>query len=939
MTQTIGRTGYEQQLLALQQVLQRLQEQQKVESLAVIALDFLQSAFDYSLIWLALYDTTANELVGMGGTAPNGELTVFKQSFSVLPGDRFDQVLVTGRSAEITNLQEESRAGQWQSAARRFNIQGTLIHPFRFRDQSLGVVLMGSTLWGCNPRSTETAQLSIFLTAFATALSQLKKPLPTQKQNKSDSLSLEVILDQISNLPDLEGRLHLIVQHLHQLIAPTRTSLYWLESEQRLFQQRITCQPDKSKRPKRAPVEEVKIDMQDMGQFAHVLRSGQVIAVSDILGTVNASLPTRLMIQMESRSLLSAPILVEGQLLGFLASEGTTPRVWQEHEKQVIRSTAQLLSLVVGLDVGTANTVAHNATNDCSTQLLSALINPKGNKNFFKKILTQASGCLQFQWGILLQQDSTTNQFYIEDQLHVTKRRPITGTFAAHSDMDAQMLQNSSEPISIDNLEDDLRLLTWRESFLAQGMRSLLILPLALGEEDAFLLMGCDFIRTWTLKEGEWLQQIADALTVVRQQRQLLEKFEKEQQFNTVLSNGLVALQNTPEPEHLGPQALQTIVKLLQVPLVAWLQWTPGQSQGNVFSCISTPPDFNLVEGTTIEIEDDSLLQQLLNPALRSSSQNGEHGEWIQLAAEDLELETRYWLNCPGLGQLMAMLLTSSTGKPLGAIIVGDVADRVWDPDRLTVTAAIVRHLANNYRSMLAIQLIQEKYETLECLNWYKQRQVECLHGKLCQQSHQLEELISSQVPNSKKVRQNRIFEEMQRSLTSVEQLVHHEAWQFCSGKESIPLSKLLRQGLVHVDSVAKTKDLWVQVHNQIPTATVSGSKLKLGCILGELLHAACVRSKQGERIDIWCRLFNEQTLELAITDNGRIDPILVSDLNSIQTRDLLVPSVLDQPQGQPLKACQLLVTSLGGQMQLGQLEDGRAISRLILPLAESRTQ
>ncbi len=940
MTQMIGRAGHEQQLVALQSVLHNLQGSQPVESLVTTALDFLQSEFDYSLIWLALHDTTANTLIGMGGIAPR-EADILKQSFSVLPGDTFDQVLLTGRSEKVTNLQENSRVGKWRQVAQHCRVQGALIHPLRYQEQSLGLLLLGSPLWGYDPRAGQTAQISIFSMALAASLYQHQQPSQAQDRNKADDMSLSMlgVLEQVANLPDVERRLQAVVQHLHQLIAPTRTSLYWLEPQEQLFWQRVSYQTEKGPRSQRSTSEKAKIDLKDMGQFAQALRGGQMTAVSDALGAVHASMPTRLMVQMKSRSLLSAPILAEKQLLGFLALEGAEPHVWQEHEKTLVRSAAQLLSLSVRLDGHTTDTQSATPTDDWTAQLLSTLLNPsvrsspKDQKAFFKQILMQVSSGLQVQWVVLLRRDSTTDQFHVEDQLHGPKRRPLTESLAALSDIDQKMLQRSTSVISIDNLKDDLRLLTWRDSLMARGMRSLSMVRFDPGLlENSYLLVGCDSVRTWNPEQEERLQQIAHALGVVKQQQHLQDKYVREQQISTVLQEKLITFQEIQDPDQLGPAALQSLVDLLQVPFAALLQWTPGQPQGWISTCITTY-DFNVVEGTVVEMEHDPLIQQLLNPAPKSASKHETQGGLIQLSAEDLMPATRQWLNCPHQAHLLAMALPPSpSGQSLGAVVVGDITHRSWNSLVLTAAEAIVQHFAITDRSVRTIQMVRQEYEALECLNWHKQRQLEGFYHGLAQQSRQLQDLLSTQTPSGKTVRQNRIFDQMQQNLSAIERLLCNESWQLSSAQESVALSKLLRTAMMRVDGLAKTRNLWIQVHNQTPAAKLLGAS-KLESILSELLLAACERSAPEGRIDVWCRLVNDHTIEVALTDNGQINPKLIKALKSAQTRDLLVPSILDLPQSRCLKACQSLVMELGGKMKLGQLEDGRAISRLILPL------
>ena len=64
------------------------------------------------------------------------------------------------------------------------------------------------------------------------------------------------------------------------------------------------------------------------------------------------------------------------------------------------------------------------------------------------------------------------------------------------------------------------------------------------------------------------------------------------------------------------------------------------------------------------------------------------------------------------------------------------------------------------------------------------------------------------------------------------------------------------------------------------------------------------------------------------------IEPRLVAELQAGRSVDLLAPSTLDQPPGLHLLVCQSLIKQMGGEFNLYKLEDGRVLSRLVIPLA-----
>ncbi|MEO1446398.1 MAG: ATP-binding protein, partial [Cyanobacteria bacterium J06635_11] len=103
--------------------------------------------------------------------------------------------------------------------------------------------------------------------------------------------------------------------------------------------------------------------------------------------------------------------------------------------------------------------------------------------------------------------------------------------------------------------------------------------------------------------------------------------------------------------------------------------------------------------------------------------------------------------------------------------------------------------------------------------------------------------------------------------------------------------------------------------------------------VLYELITAACDRSPVGDRIDIWCRPIDSQWLEVSITDEGAIPPQVLQELDQGRSADLLSPSTLQKPENSHLWVCQSLMQQLGGEFTLAPMDDGRTLSRIVLPL------
>ena len=920
------RTQYEQRFVALQTVLQLLQEQRQVGPLIEIALRFLREDCGYPVIWLALYDAHGAELVGQGGVTPISASTVLNQRFPVSPGDIFDQALITGLPVTLPNLRKEHRAGKWQMLAQRFELQGTLIQPICYRHQSLGLILVGSSLWGGQPRVEETAQLAMLAIALGNALHLLPQD---QQQHRLEGWHQSVLtaLDQMATLSKLEERLDAVVRQTYKLMVPDQTSVYWFEPEQRYFWCRATQQSKSNGRLKASKSPQVDIRAQDIEPFWQSLQLGEVVAISEIQGVVSTNAPLRLMQQQQSRSLLSAPIICQQQLLGFVAVAGVQPRLWQDHEKQYLQAAAQLLALAVPADRLDTNRQSP-LPSDWVTQLIEAIPNPTAWQGQFTQVLTRWRQVFQAQWVILLHQDDHTGQFLVDEQSHSTRLRPLVDPLPALSEVDGRMVVNSEVPIAITNLSEDLRLLAWHQPLLKQGIRSLLLARAqAEAQGQTIVLLGTDTPYTWSADQCDHWQQVTQALGVILEQQYLYLQQQQQERLSAIAQQGLVALQQSSTPQAFESTGLETLVEILQVPFAALIRWQLDQPQAEIVRYLATSPEFEMATGKPIDLEQAPLLKSLWQ-----SHQSDIKIQQVKVS--ELVLAKQTWLQKAGIGQVLAIpLQAASSAQPLGAILLGDTIHRTWSPVALEIAEQFVRTLAWFDRTTQVIQTLAQRSTEIDCLNWYKQRQLEQSYTSLIASHQHLQEAIGHTNQPTATCNPQRTLQQIQHALVPMATLIQTEAWELQLQTETVSLTTLLRRTLNRVDPLIQTRQLWLQVHNLTKNATLTGNSLKLELILHELLLAACYRSQAGGRIDLWCRLANPHWLEVAITDHGHINPRLVSDLQQQPHRDWLAPSTLDQPPGCHFNACHHLVQKLGGRMQLSQLEDGRVLSRLILQL------
>ena len=929
MIQRAGRSSQEQ-LAGIQTLIEKMLDQEQVESLVDCALQFLRAELDYPLLWIATYDTKQSELLGLGGGVPRSDANAFGQRYPVLPGDLFDQALLTGRPIEVMSLQEENRVGKWQRIAQRFDIQGALLYPIQYRRNSLGVLLLGSSHWGRNPRTEESNQLSILTRSLGAALHRIGKEEVAQESPQPQPLLATI--NQLSSLTDWEDRLNVILKSTQQLIGPTFTGLYWLDFEQNSCSLKSSYQTGQGSRLR--PVRPIKAQVQlaEIEPFCQALSARQLVSVSECQGTINTKVPLRLMQQTKSRSLLCAPIICQEQLLGFLSVEGAEPRVWQEQEKNYIQAAAQLIGLSVVSPEGERPVQVSSQVHTLMGQFTQLMLESKDWSKTLQKITEHLCRHLQTQRFVLLRHDDLRGGFRVEYQYHSPKLRPLRESLHPLSDVDMRMLERNIGAIAISDLTEDLRFLAWRESLVSQGMRSILVCrTLADGTKPhTILLLGNQQTRTWKPNEIEFLQQFAQTLGTFEQKQQDYLIHQHQLRLYSLAQNGLQTLLKIDDPTQLIRSGVELIAEISGAPLVAGVLWVPGQDQGQIVAYHSSPPEFDISDSTPIQLSQDSLLKQLFSPINQSSNQPE---PFIHLSAANLAPDTRLWLNSPSLDKVMVLAVQSPNSlAPLGAIIIGTAHDCSYQEFDIQLIQTLVQNLASRYRTLRETHLLHRKWINFECLNWYKQRFLESGCEKLQTTCQDLQALSSAE--NSGMPAQH--LNAFQQTLDSLTTLIETEGWQLSLNQSSIPLASILKRSMERIEPFIQSKQLWTQVHNLTSNTTLTGASEKLELVLCELLQAACQRSKAGDRIDIWCRLINAKWVELSITDQGQLHPRFIQDFQAVKSRDLLAPSLLDKTPGRHLQSCNALVERLGGRMELAHLEDGRILSRLTLPLQTS---
>jgi GAF domain-containing protein len=910
----------ERQLVALGRALQTLREQDTLQALTQAALAYLQSEFQYGLIWIGLYHQADHALQGCAGLMPSASAAPFlQQQLTLQPGDLLEQVVIQQRPVGVPDLREEARAGQWRGLAQQYNIQGTVIFPIRYRDRCLGVTILGSHLWGVSPQSDEKARLSMVFGELALAIHHIQEEQRRQ-QTKHPAEPLFRLLNQLRSLPTLQQRLDVVVDETHRFIGLDRTNLYWFEPQRYEFWQRVS-RPDRGALSRDARLM-AAIPVSEVSAFYQALMADQTITVGEAQSALKADLTGRLMQRIQARSLLATPILFQDQLLGFLSVEHRAPHMWTDQERSYLQAAAQLVAMTAPLETIETTTEQVKADQLLTAELTRAIYSEEDWNKTLEEAARQMAQRLHIQWFLVLLYDPDQERFEVCYQHQAAHCPTLPPYLDRLNQIDWQMLEHSSEAVGIESLADDLKLMAWREALLLAGVQSVLVCNTAVDNPlEGLVLVGHESPRTWSRDERELLRVVSRQVGMILHQWQLQRQTEQHQKAYQTIQWGLAAMQQIHDLEQLEQAAMQQMANVLQVPLAALITWLPGRKEAKISAAAVGNNHYVLNADKKIKIHTDLLVQW----ALKSDNV-------VSINSNEFSVETRQWLSGSEIGQVLVMALrTSPDHEPTGVALVADCFDRYWMERQLDAFSSLVGQLAWSRRYLLLTQTLNNQREALERLNWYKQRRIEEIYRTLGVGIKRLNDL-SHQKDALASMRYHQILRQLGNTLSSMVPVLKYEQWQLRTEVETTPLPSLLRRALERVDHLIKQRQLWSQVHNE-ETLTVGGDINKIEFVLHEILLFACRRSPNSGRLDIWCRPLDTQWLELSITDNGVIEPRLVEELHTGRSQDLLMPSTLDYPPGLHLSICQSLMETIGGEFTLFKLEDGRVLSRLIIPI------
>jgi len=931
-------------LAALVNTTKQLQQQEQLVGLLPPLISYSTDALGMAFVWLAIYNERGKQLIGQGGITPVGEVGLLKQKIPLVPGSLLDQVLMQRKPISLPSLKEEPRLGEWRDAAVRLGIQGAVIYPIVRHRHPLGVLMLGSTTWGETLRGDDLAHMTLLMSVLGAEVERLTATKPSSDPPQASvpvvghDDPIHHLLQEASRANTLGQRIEALLLALHQFCQPQRTSLFWRDLEQPLYRRRsYTLGKPMGRESQRQPL---AITQQELGGCYAALAGGQTVSVSDMQSVVSSTAPLRLMQMLNCRALVATPILMGTEVMGFLTLEKAEPYPWNDNERRLLRVAADLLALAAPVE----RAEQMLGQTQQAQSLLSDLTQAICDEQDWKRVLQQAGERLaaEFaaQWVFLLSYNSLSQTFDVLLQHPAPRGRDRHPPLPPLQKMDWQLLETATTAIALEDYTHELRLFSWKDALSKLNIKSLMVATTTPGHSlEAVLLVGRSEPTLWGRSQQTLLQDVARALGLLSHQWQLQTTNSQQEQVRSAMLAGLAALQRTQNLERAELAGLQHIMNLMQAPLVALVTWPPGQTTGWIVAPPPGHPKFAIRNEAEVAIYEDPLIHSALMASQADLSTNP-HAWLIQTTAAALDPRTREWLCGPDIGQVLAIALrTDPEYEPSGVLIIADRPQRLWSTLHLESLITLVNHMAWAHRSICLVQVLTQGWQTLENLNWYKHRRVEHAYGQLASTCNQFNQWLQ-QHPEQADPQLRRLGSLLQSQLESLHPLLTKEIWQLEKSVDSAGLAVILKRTLDRIEHWKQKKDLWIQVHNQ-PVLTLNGDISKLELILYELLLFACQRSPSQGRVDLWCQQLEGigqggkalAWLELSITDNGDIDPRLLIDLHHLDHLDWLAPSSLDHPPGRHLKVCFALCQRLGYTLDMYKLEDGRVLSRLVIPL------
>ncbi|MEM1279215.1 MAG: GAF domain-containing protein [Cyanobacteria bacterium P01_H01_bin.152] len=923
MVSTLPSPNPEKRLAALARILKLLRETEDLERLISALLENLKEELYYSLLWFGLYDRVQHQVISQGFLAPKPHRSL-KSTFALAPGDLMEQVVIQQRPLIVNDLRVEPRIAAWNEMAQQLTIQGALIFPVRRRDVCYGLLAMGSSQWGQGISNSDRTFISTICSALADVLHKREQALQTQ-QRKDPGVALANLIEQLQTGDDKDTQLSKITRSLAAFIDPDQVRIFWLEPDQFVFWERLTLRTRQGRAPKcyTADAPGLTLPVSEIRGVYQTLSKQQLLVIGEAQSANAASVPDRFLQLLKVNAFMVAPIFEREMLLGFISVESTAPRVWSETSRNYLKTVTNL----AGLMMPTLSVDEVKQQSEQAVQLLTGVVRSIQGESDWRNTLQMCGDSLcetlDTQQFLILLHDAEHDGYQVIFQQRALPRKRSPMAWPALDEVDWQMLEDSEEAIAINDLTNDLKLLAWRENFETLGLQSILTCNMTPGNApEGLILIASQSPRQWSAAAAQLLMKVGKQISLVMQQWQLQRQTNQQEDLYGSIRWGLRTLQQTSQMEQLEEAACQYLIELLDAPLVALVNWQVGDLHAKVGRVISHHIDFNADQAVVIPLTYDAVInwaQQTDGP--------------LPVTWEDFPPETRQWLKGPADSKfLLVALKTADTHVPNGVWIVADHGDRRWTNHQIGLVSVLANQLAWSRRHLSIEDLLLERQESLEALNWYKHKRLNEVHRQLKTSINRLSDPMT-QGKGLTAQRQLQLVRQLNTLTSGVSNVITNEIWELRQHQQTTPLISLLNRLMERVNALIQENHLWAKVHNE-SNVIIAGDLEKIELVLYELMVAACERSPEQGRLDIWCRPLENTLMEFAITDDGDIPRELLKDLKHGRPDDILVPSLLDVPPGLHFSICKTLMQQVGGEFSLQKLEDGRIMSRVVLTIA-----
>ncbi|MEO1390138.1 MAG: GAF domain-containing protein [Cyanobacteria bacterium J06634_6] len=892
----------------LSQVLPAIWEAETLERSIQEALEAIRAEFGYSMLWIGMYDRF-NHKLDTRGVITNGPRRFSQTSLTIHPGDLLEQVIVQQQPTVVADIREESRAGAWARVAKSFELQGTVILPIIRQSTCFGLMILGSRRWGVTPGILENSTLLAINNALAEAIHQ--KALEEQRsKTKQPAKPLLSLLSSLGELHSLDARLEAVAEETKRFVA-TPTSIFWLEPRGRHFWCRVGKLAGKNENT--LPVSEIQ-------SLYQTLCNGEMLALGELEGSLKASMANQLMLHLKAQSLMVAPICYRNELQGFITVEGNSPRIWSEAEKSYVKGVAELLGIAMPTAEMDAAVSQMRSDHLLSAGITRSIHSDRDWLHVLGLCVEQLAARMGTDQLIVLSANADRGGFdlcYRTGQ-GIAQSHGQRDHWQPLDTVDEQMLRRAHSPASVENLENDLKFSAWRSRLQTLGAKSLLVSNTSPGHAPEGVVIVLDKIeRRWNQADREILQTLSSQIGLILHQWGLQRQSDQQAQLHETFQWGMRSLQRLSQLEALDQSAIRHISRLLHTPIVGLVTWENGASVATASSVLAQNKSFSIDAEHSIPVKTDALI----NWAVETEG-------LLTLKLEDLPTDATPWITGPEGSQLLAMALRTATDHVPNAIVVlADSATRQWSDEQTTLLAVIVSQLAWCRRHIKLTQKMLKHQQQLTRLNWYKQHQIEDLNRDLQACMKQLN--LRSEAANP---HQQMLVQQMDSLSDRLHRVTQNERWSIDIAQQKTPLIGLIKRATARANPLIQAKQLWSKVHCE-SNLTIPGDIVKIEFVLYELIAEACDRSPNGDRIDIWCRPIDEHWLEISITDEGSVSAQVMTELEKGRPTDLLSPSTLHIPENSHLWVCQSLMKTLGGEFTLSHMDDGRTLSRVILPL------